>query len=72
MTQSETLKSVAQALYGLSWQSELARALDVQPRTVRYWATGGNIKPAVWRKIYGLCRDRIPLLVEAMRAIEAL
>lgn len=33
----ELLIEVGQALYGDNWQSNLARNLDINPRTIRYW-----------------------------------
>jgi DNA-binding transcriptional regulator YiaG len=39
------LRRYGEALYGPRWQSELARALDVSGRTVRYWLAGTHPIP---------------------------
>lgn len=39
------LRRAGEALYGPQWQSELARALDVNGRTVRRWAAGDTAIP---------------------------
>lgn len=39
MTSAE-LREIGEALYGASWQSDLARGLSVSDRTVRRWAAG--------------------------------
>jgi hypothetical protein len=36
----EILRDIGEALYGAKWQTSLARALDVDPRSVRYWLSG--------------------------------
>ncbi|WP_228129892.1 helix-turn-helix domain-containing protein, partial [Acinetobacter baumannii] len=35
----EELRQAGEILYGTHWQSELARAIDVDPRRVRQWIT---------------------------------
>jgi hypothetical protein len=54
---------VGHALYGERWQSELARDLDVDPRTVRRWVAGDttpgfDVTPHLIR----LCEGRIDQL----------
>ena len=51
---------VGEALYGAaSWQSEIARALGVNPRSVRYWASGERPIPAnVWAELRDLVDQR--------------
>ena len=39
------LARVGQALYGDTWQSDLARALGVNSRTVRRWLAGASPVP---------------------------
>lgn len=72
MTDRETLEKAGQSLFGDQWQSDLARALDVNARTVRYWVASGNIPAGVWNDIEVLCRDRIPTLVSVMTDISAI
>jgi hypothetical protein len=41
--------------YGPRWQTKLARALPVNPRTVRYWLSGKRkIRPVVTERIRSL------------------
>lgn len=37
---TEQLKTMGQLLYGDSWQSQLARELDVNPRRISQWLAG--------------------------------
>jgi hypothetical protein len=39
MTPDE-LRATGESLYGTKWQTPLALALDVDPRSVRYWLSG--------------------------------
>ena len=39
MTSSE-MRGIGHELFGDHWQGTLARALDVNPRTIRRWASG--------------------------------
>jgi hypothetical protein len=46
------LERVGEALFGTRWQSDLGRALDVNLRTTRRWASGkSRIAPEYW---YGM------------------
>jgi len=40
MNQAEVLTRVGRALWGEEWRNAMAAALDVKPRTVRYWLSG--------------------------------
>lgn len=42
----DVLIEVGQLLFGLRWQSDLARALGASDRMVRYWLAGSNARPA--------------------------
>jgi hypothetical protein len=54
MTPSD-LRALGETLYGPRWQSQLARALPVNPRTVRYWLSGKRqIRPHVAERIRSL------------------
>lgn len=60
-----TLTAIGEALYGSQWQSELARALDVNDRTVRRWASGKNALPEkLSEELSVLCAERGQSLVE--------
>lgn len=56
----------AGALYGLRWQSEIARDLDVSDRTVRRWYAGDQPIPP------GVAIDLHRLLIERAAAIDEL
>lgn len=63
------LERAGRLLYGDRWQSELARALDINDRRVRQWmAKERPITAAIWADIAGLLRQRqqegIALLAE--------
>ncbi len=54
MTPAE-LASLGEKLYGPRWQTNLARALPVSTRTVRYWLSGKRqIRPLVAARIRAL------------------
>lgn len=67
------VRRAGEALYGASWQSELARALGVTPRAVRNWMERKNApRPDVLPKILLILRDRqdkASLLIEEIGAI---
>lgn len=59
MNDLDLFSAIGAALYGPHWQSEMARALDVNIRTVQRWAAGTNeLSPWVWDKIPALVVDR--------------
>ncbi len=46
------LRTIGEQLYGPRWQSKLARALPVSPRSVRYWLSGKRaIRPVIAERI---------------------
>jgi hypothetical protein len=69
------LREVGTALYGLQWQTELARALDVNNRTVRRWVAGTwEPRPRHTGALYRLVCERrdalqavVPALAELLR-----
>lgn len=59
MTDGELIEAAGRALYGDTWQASLGRALNVQPRTIRYWLAGTyEVKPLLWAEIAALLKDR--------------
>jgi hypothetical protein len=56
MTPAE-LRTIGESLYGPRWQTKLARALPVNPRTVRRWLAGKT-------KIRQLVAERIKSLTQ--------
>ena len=60
MTETELLNATATALYGPLWQNALARALDINERTVRRWASGEAPVPlGVWHDISEIIAERV-------------
>ncbi len=57
------LAAVGAALYGPLWQTELARQLGVNDRTVRRWLAGASPVPA------GVVDDLRPLLAAAAQRL---
>ena len=54
----EQLEQAGQLLYGNLWQSALARALDVDNRTVRRWVSGESaIKQSIAQEIIELLKN---------------
>lgn len=65
---SRLLVEAGEALYGPRWQSELARALGVNERTVRRWATGElSPRPGIYLDALKLTQERAAVL-DALRA----
>ena len=57
---SDLLAQAGAALYGPRWQSEMARDLGINPRTVRRWASGKSAFPFWARyKIRDMLDERI-------------
>lgn len=67
---NEKLANAGQLLYGDLWQSALARALDVDNRTVRRWASGESaIKQSIANEIIELLKnnqEQINQFIETM------
>jgi hypothetical protein len=63
---SRLLAEAGEALYGPRWQSDLARALDVNDRTVRRWASGAVDMPS------GVYLDLLRLTQERASALDGL
>lgn len=78
MTPSELFTRTGVALYGAEFVAPLARALNVEPSTVRKMASGKSRIPAgVWLDLAGVIQDRerdappLPALREAvLKAME--
>ena len=67
MTGSE-LRAIGEGLFGRRWQSDLARELSVNERTVRYWLSESRaIPPDRELQIHDLLSERRDLL-EWLRA----
>ena len=58
MTPSE-LCEIGEKLFGPKWQSKLARAMPVNPRTVRRWLSGERgIHPAMAERVMSLSESK--------------
>lgn len=73
MTDSELISKIGSTLYGERWQGDLARALGVKDRTVRYWVAGqGAIKQGVWDEIVALLSNKAADAQTALELIKTL
>ncbi len=45
------LCAAGRTLYGSTWQTDLARALDVSPRALRYWVAGRAMPPDMPKRL---------------------
>jgi len=60
-----------EALFGPQWQSEMARALDVNIRTVQRWASGNNdLSPWVFEKLPALLNERQAKLAKLNKLVQ--
>lgn len=58
MTPAE-LRSHGERLYGPRWQTSLARALPVNPRTVRAWLSGKRkMRPVIAERIRAIPKEQ--------------
>lgn len=63
MIDAAVLRDVGEALYGATWQSDLARDLNVADRTLRRWIAGSASPPqGVAPELLRLCMERAQLL----------
>lgn len=59
MTPAE-LRKIGEDLFGPRWQFELARALPVSTRAIRYWLSGDRrIRPVIAERIKSLTGDAL-------------
>jgi len=66
----DVLRKVGEALYGLAWQNELCRVLDVGQRSMQRWAAGKfPIPETIWPELATLCRERGLRLQEIARRL---
>lgn len=51
------LETAGRALFGSAWQCQMAKALDVNERTVRRWYAGDSAIPdGIWAELVPLLR----------------
>jgi hypothetical protein len=66
------LHEAGEALFGPRWQTEIAKALNVNDRTVRRWAAEPDTVPrGVSADLRRLCDERIQLLTAMRDRLEA-
>ncbi|ENW81326.1 hypothetical protein F909_02617 [Acinetobacter sp. ANC 3929] len=54
----EQLKQAGELLYGNQWQSDLARAINVDSRRIRQWISGQRPIPVgLWQEIIELLKN---------------
>lgn len=61
----DELKMYGQALFGSAWQSQLARALDIDRRNVQKWMARESVPVYVDREIAKILKDRFEEISEA-------
>ena len=63
----DDLRTLGEAMYGPRWQSQVARDVGVQFRTVARWAVGDTkISPEKAGLLRSIARDRIRALSSAL------
>jgi DNA-binding XRE family transcriptional regulator len=72
MTDAELIRAAGPALFGVQWQSDLARALGVNRVTVQRWRKGQEApRLGVWRDLLALIDARIAELTEVRQTLGA-
>lgn len=67
----EVLEKVGVACFGNTWQSDMACALNVNPRTVRRWASGESLVPqGLKNDLQLVIADRHSKLDEALNLLK--
>lgn len=68
----KVIEKIGLSLFGQRWQSDMARCLGVNDRTVRRWVSG-EIAPSedVFKKLESLCRKRSDVAYHAMELAKA-
>lgn len=66
---AQTLRQIGEALFGLTWQSDLARELKTSSRTIRRWLAGDSIPDGVWADLNLICLQRAQKLSEMAQSL---
>jgi hypothetical protein len=70
MDDIEILIKAGKACYGVTWQTQLAHAVDVLPRQMRRYIAGeAQIPPQVWERIADILAARLAVLTTASEAV---
>lgn len=67
----ETLREIGECLYGDRWQAPLARAIGINDRTMRDWATGKGRPDAAMAKLAELLAARQKRISAAAKTLVA-
>ncbi len=62
------IRQIGEALYGASWQGEMARILGVPPQSIGYYLKAGGAKGAQSAAIVGLVARTIAREVQTAKA----
>jgi hypothetical protein len=61
----EELRSIGERLYGPRWQTSLARALPVNPRTIRSWLSGKRkMRPVIAERVRAMDERQSHMIAE--------
>ncbi|WP_205739008.1 hypothetical protein [Vreelandella alkaliphila] len=65
------LHEIGQALFGVSWQSDMARALGIKDaRKIRFWVSGERAVPTgVWDDLKRITKERGQRLLELSESL---
>lgn len=65
------LHEIGQALFGVSWQSDMARALGIKDaRKIRFWVSGERTIPAgVWDDLKRITKERGQRLLDLSESL---
>lgn len=62
------LNTIGILLFGQQWHTDLAREVNVSPRTVRRWATGEfDVPDGVRKELFALMRERLKEIRAALK-----
>lgn len=68
---SKEIRKSGEVLFGPRWQTDLAKALDVESRRVRQWIAGDRKLPnTIYGDIIRLLKDRLSKIEAVLRSIE--
>lgn len=70
MTHNDHLRALGRAMFGPQWQSELARAIGRNSRTIRRYDAGSPVPDAVMERVIAAAEDRRNNLTAAIDAAE--
>lgn len=66
----ERLARIGRVIFGSNWQTALACEMEVNPRTVRRWASGSHSIPDDIPEVYDrLLREKIQRASESLREV---